>query len=43
MHISEGVLPAWEIATGWALTAVGLAWGLRKLEGENRLLDWDKS
>jgi cobalt/nickel transport system permease protein len=38
MHISEGVLPAWEIAAGWALTAVGLAWGLRRLEGEKLVL-----
>ncbi len=38
MHISEGVLPAWEVAVGWGLTAVATAWGLRKLEGERLVL-----
>jgi len=31
MHISEGVLPGWMLVTGWALTAVGLALGLRQI------------
>jgi len=34
MHVSEGVLPAWEVALGWMLTAGGVAIGLRTLEGE---------
>ena len=38
MHISEGVLPLWEIATGWGLTVVGTALGLKKLEGERLVL-----
>ncbi len=38
MHISEGVLPAWEIAVGWGFSSLGLIWGLRKLEGEKIVL-----
>ncbi len=38
MHISEGVLPLWELATGWGLTAIGTAIGLKKLEGEKLVL-----
>jgi cobalt/nickel transport system permease protein len=38
MHISEGVLPTWEIVTGWGLTLIGTAIGLRKLEGEKLVL-----
>ncbi len=38
MHVSEGVLPLWEVAGGWALTLVGTAVGLRKLEGERLVL-----
>jgi cobalt/nickel transport system permease protein len=38
MHISEGVLPTWEIVTGWGLTFIGTAIGLRKLEGEKLVL-----
>ena len=38
MHISEGVLPTWEVAAGWALTLPPLLWGLRKLEGERLVL-----
>ncbi len=38
MHISEGVLPLWEVAGGWALTLVGTAVGLRQLEGERLVL-----
>ncbi|NPB05061.1 MAG: cobalt transporter CbiM [Aquificae bacterium] len=34
MHVSEGVLPLWEVALGWGLTALGTAVGLKKLEGE---------
>jgi cobalt/nickel transport system permease protein len=34
MHISEGVLSAPVLAAGWALTAAGLAVGLRKTPGE---------
>jgi len=37
MHISEGVLPTWEIVTGWGLTLVGTAIGLRQLK-EDRLV-----
>jgi cobalt/nickel transport system permease protein len=32
MHISEGVLPGWLLATGWGLTAVGTYLGLRKID-----------
>ncbi len=35
MHISEGVLPGWMLITGWGLTAVGLAFGLRKVNEGN--------
>jgi cobalt/nickel transport system permease protein len=38
MHISEGVLPAWEIAVGWGLTLAGTAVGLRKLKGDKLVL-----
>jgi cobalt/nickel transport system permease protein len=34
MHISEGVLSPPVLATGAALSAAGLAWGLRKIEVE---------
>jgi cobalt/nickel transport system permease protein len=32
MHISEGVLPGWLLATGWGLMAVGTYLGLRKID-----------
>jgi cobalt/nickel transport system permease protein len=32
MHISEGVLPGWLLATSWRLTAVGTYLGLRKID-----------
>jgi len=32
MHISEGVLPGWILATGWGLTAVGTYLGLKKID-----------
>ncbi len=38
MHISEGVLPTWEIVTAWGITLIGTAIGLRKLEGEKLVL-----
>jgi cobalt/nickel transport system permease protein len=38
MHISEGVLPAWELAVGWGLTLAGTAVGLKKLQGERLVL-----
>lgn len=38
MHISEGVLPTWEIVAGWALTLPAVAYGIKKLEGEKLVL-----
>jgi len=38
MHISEGVLPAWEVAVGWVLTLGGLFFGLKSLKGEKVVL-----
>jgi len=38
MHISEGVLPTWEIVTGWGLTVIGTAIGLRNLKGDRLVL-----
>ena len=32
MHISEGVLPGWLLVSGYALTSVGVALGLKKLD-----------
>ena len=32
MHISEGVLPGWELITGWVFTIAGTYIGLRKLD-----------
>ena len=32
MHISEGVLPGWLLASGYALTSAGVALGLKKLD-----------
>ncbi|QJA06634.1 cobalt transporter CbiM [Thermosulfurimonas marina] len=34
MHISDGVLPAWESLCGWGIAAGGLALGLRRLSLE---------
>jgi len=34
VHISEGVLPGWELGAGWLLTACGLYLGLRRLDEE---------
>ncbi len=34
MHIADGVLPAWVSATGWAVTAPGVAVSLRRLPVE---------
>ncbi len=35
MHISEGVLPTWLLASGWAVTSLGNYIGLKKLSNEN--------
>lgn len=34
MHISDGVLSAPALVTGWAITAAGLGLGLKKMDGE---------
>ncbi|OMH39845.1 cobalt transporter CbiM [Desulfurobacterium indicum] len=34
MHISEGVLPGWMLLTGWGLTAIGTAIGLKQLDNK---------
>jgi len=34
MHISEGVLPAWELLSGWGLTAGGVYLGLKDLDSK---------
>jgi len=38
MHISEGVLPTWEIIGGWALTLPAVAYGLKKLSDDKLVL-----
>jgi cobalt/nickel transport system permease protein len=34
MHISEGFLSPQAIAAGWAVSAAGVAWGLRKMDSD---------
>ena len=38
MHISEGVLPAWEIVAGWGSTLPAVAYSIKRLSDEKLVL-----